>query len=174
MLIARRQAAVLDQLRARANIVLSATAIVSSLLATDVLRAPHPFGLVVSALATFGLGVGCCVAVLFPVRDGGPLPCEHKLNEINERNASGRGKELLPAGLNRACCWKVSLTTSDIRAIRRGSDGNVVAMDDEFSRILGDAAIVNRFMIGRRTDLFQIACILLVVQILLWSLAIWL
>ncbi len=66
-----RQATVLGELRQRANIVLSASGIIASLLGATALKNGHPRGVVYAALASTAIGIALCVWVLKSVRDGG-------------------------------------------------------------------------------------------------------
>lgn len=64
-----RQSTVLSELRNRANIMLTANAVVATLFASSVLGKDHALALEILALAAFALGIAACVAVLWPVHD---------------------------------------------------------------------------------------------------------
>ena len=63
----------MSELRNRANILLAAGAIVAALFGASALGKGHLLGLEIAALVAFGLGIGACVATLWPVHDDGDL-----------------------------------------------------------------------------------------------------
>jgi hypothetical protein len=145
--VLHRQSAVLSELRSRASIVLSATGIIASLLGADGLKHPHPAVPLYAALAFLGVGILLCIAVLSPVHDHG---------------VTGAGRR-----------WQVTPTASEVAAlaeIERGSSDDPgqpvpAALLTTFVR----ARFVNFDTIARRTNYFNLACVLLLCQLAAWA-----
>ena len=161
-----RHATVLNELRNRSNIVLSATGIVSSVFAPQALGDPHPIGLVVGALAAVFAGLLCCIWVLFPVADHGRIPTAGARRSVRVRIDWRRHR----IRLERPRGWKVTLSSGELQRLpwQEGEAAVLTAMTE----LLEPARRVNYTTIGRRTEVFNLACLALPVQILFWVLLI--
>jgi hypothetical protein len=116
-----RQAEVLDQLRTRTGIVLSATGIIASLLGSQALQGSYSLLLVIVALAATASGILLCIRVLWPVQDttGVELP---QLNEgLPHWNR-------WPRKASRRREWQVTVPRTTVRSLRAGSTVGVEAL----------------------------------------------
>ena len=100
--VLERDAAILDQLRSRANILLAALAIgvtaLGAILASPSLNLHLPAWFVVSAVVFLGSAILCCVGVLWPTRDHGdmaPLPAPVNLPPPSQPPAATPAREML-------------------------------------------------------------------------------
>jgi hypothetical protein len=145
--VLHRQSAVLSELRTRASIVLSATGIIASLLGSEGLKHPHPAVPLYAALACLGFGILLCIAVLSPVTDHG---------------TTGAGR-----------IWQVTPTASEVAAladIKRGSGEDPgEAVPESLLTTFVTARFVNFDTIARRTNYFNVACVLLLCQLAAWA-----
>ena len=135
-----RQTVVLGDLRTRASIVLSASGIIASILGAEGLKQPHPLELTVLALSALALGLLCCVRVLWPIRDRGGPP---------------RRK------------WRVTLTPTELRLMADGA--SEAELLERVVQAFAPWRPVNYSTIAWRTRVFNCACVLLLVQIVLWA-----
>jgi hypothetical protein len=135
-----RQAAVLSELRNRANIVLAADAVVATLFGASALGKSHPLALKILALVAFGLGIAACVAVLWPVRDTD--------NACHARQ------------------WRVSFHLDEVMHFVEGTDD---ASWQEGISLFQTARQLNWNTNKWRNRFLQWAAVLLAVQIGLWA-----
>jgi hypothetical protein len=143
--VLQRQSAVLGELRTRASIVLSATGIIASLLGAEGFKHPHPAVPLYAALACLGAGIVMCIAVLWPVSDSG---------------TTGKGRQ-----------WQVTPTAGETALLAPlVSVGSEQPVSADLLRTFVTARFVNYDTIARRTDYFNIACLLLLGQLAGWSL----
>jgi hypothetical protein len=185
-----RQATVLGELRDRANILLTANAIVATIFGATVLDKSHPLALKIATLVVFTAGVGACVAVVWPVRDHGTLP--HYKREAKPAAESGRQlfltrMKLLRTGLKNSWAWmkhlwawiggpwppaardrewKVTFNAGKVADFLHCAD--MVKVNDisaEFAR----ASKTNWRTIARLSRYLVAASVLLGVQIVLWA-----
>jgi len=155
---ADRDAAVLDQLRTRTAVLVTASGVVTSLMGQTALKAPHPLGLVIASLVAFAAGLAASLGVFWPAGDQGRLG-PPDLSPRGWRNRwRRRGRERR---------WKVTITRRDFE---RRSNEHEVALKRSLADLLYRAHRLNQFTIGRRTDLFGVAALLLGAQVLLWAL----
>jgi hypothetical protein len=142
--VLQRQSAVLGELRTRASIVLSATGIIASLLGSEGFKHPHPAVPLYGALACLGGGIVLCIAVLWPVSDEGTI---------------GEGRQ-----------WQVTPTAGETALLAPlVSVSSEEAVSADLLRAFVTARFVNYDTIARRTDYFNIACLLLLGQLAGWS-----
>jgi hypothetical protein len=151
-----RQADVLDQLRSRTNIVLSAIGIIASVLASQALQGNYSIAMAVVALCSSAAGICLCIAVLWPVHDSGrlPEPTERlpRWNRWPTRRASRRRE------------WQVTIRRQDLDAMEPEAD-----LAPDVVKRLGLARRANYLTLSRRSNLFAWACVLLGVQLVLWT-----
>ena len=150
-----RHTVVLSELRSRASIVLSATGLIASFVASQALQHPHPTGLVVVALVSAAAALVCCIAVIWPVHDKGKLDPEIK-------------RPLLRRGRRRT--WKVTLGRKEME--RLPWDVGEAAVLEAMVAALDPARRVNYRTLEVRSRAFTWACVLLPMQILFWVLVI--
>lgn len=135
-----RQAAVLSELRNRANIVLAADAVVASLFGASALGKGHLLALKILALAAFAVGIAACVVVLWPVHDtetaDGPRP------------------------------WQVTFDLADVLSFMESRDDTSWQRGIE---MFETARKANWATIDRRTFYLEAAGVFLAVQIGLWA-----
>lgn len=185
-----RDRQVLAGLRTRTNVLLTATSVVTALLGQAVLQ-HHPIrvGLTVAAIVAFGIGLFCCLGVLWPIGDRGtgerevPPPddgsdLEGQLVPEGIRGGLRRfrqrwGEWRLGPGRRR---WKVTLTEQDIVDAMAGAEradrGQLeTAIKQELATLLFEWHRRNMATIERRTDLLQVAGLALFIQVVLWALA---
>jgi hypothetical protein len=144
-----RQAQVLSELRQRSSIVLSASGIVASLLGGQALRGDYNHVLAVGALVLTALGIVACIWVLWKVRDEGKMPTEER-----------KGGELTGGKRN----WKVTIPGDRLNLLAAGSISQLDVLDE-----LRVARRVNFRTLKQRSRVFVAACVLLLLQLILWS-----
>jgi hypothetical protein len=150
-----RQTTVMSELRNRANILLAADAIVATLFGASALGKGHLLGLEIAALVAFGLGIGACVAILWPVHDDGDLVDPNQW----------RGRPRWPSS-KRPRRWQVTFEPDDVVDFEESPDaGRVRAIRDQFTL----ARLTNWETIRRRNRFLVAASVLLAAQIGLWS-----
>jgi hypothetical protein len=136
-----RQGTVLSELRNRANILLTANAVVATIFGASALGKGHPLALEIIALIVFTAGVCACLAVLWPVHDA--------------ISSKARPRQ-----------WQVTFEPKKVATFLESDDTAVVRdISDLFSR----ARKTNWATIGRRNGYLVAASILLAAQIVLWS-----
>jgi hypothetical protein len=150
-----RHTVILNELRNRSSIILSATGVVASLFARQTLTDPHPAVWAAAALLASGGGLVCCIAVLLPVADKGRIR-PHQARWVPWRR--------------RPRAWKVILGRSELERLpwRSGETAVLTSMIE----VLEPARLVNYRTLGRRTLFFNAACVFLPLQILFWVLVI--
>jgi len=144
-----RQGQVLSELRQRSSIVLSASGIVASLLGGQALRGDYNHVLAVGALVLTAVGIVACIWVLWKVRDEGDMPAEEST-----------GGELTGGRRN----WKVTIPGYRIKQLDAGSISKSDVLDE-----LRIARRVNFRTLKTRSRVFVAACVLLLLQLILWS-----
>ena len=144
-----RQAQVLSELRQRSSIVLSASGIVASLLGGQALKGDYNHVLAIGALVLTTLGIVACIWVLWKVRDEGAMPEE-----------KGRQRTLTGGRRN----WKVTIPGYRITQLNAGSISESDVLDE-----LRIARRVNFRTLKKRSRVFVAACVLLLLQLILWS-----
>jgi len=150
-----RQGDVLDQLRARAGIVLSATGIIASLLGSQALQGRYSVILALIALGSTAAGICLCVSVLWPVHDEDDLPKDgERLPRWNRwpRPEPNRRRE-----------WQLTIPRRSVRDLR----GNATITDALLDE-LDLARYANYVTIERRSKAFGWACLILGIQLVLW------
>lgn len=150
-----RHSTILNELRNRASIVLSATGIVASLVAPQALTDPYPAAWAVLALVASAGGLLSCIAVLWPVADKGRLEA---------------GDDRWVPWRRRPRAWKVTLGSEELK--RLPWDEGERAVFDAIVGALEPARRVNHRTIENRTRMFNAACLLLPFQIAFWVLVI--
>jgi len=150
-----RQAAVLSELRDRANILLAANAIVATLFGSSALGKNHPLALKILALVTFGFGIGACISILWPVRDAGDLADPSQWRTLPRWPCRYRPRR-----------WQVTFKPDDVAAYVEGTDSSRV---DNVSKQFRLSRKTNWETIKRRTRFLMCAGMLLAVQVGLWS-----
>jgi hypothetical protein len=147
-----RDATVLDQLRTRASVVLSAMAIVASFVGTRTFDHAWLVGLSFGVIAC---GMISCMGVLWPARDRGPMPAPRESRSFRE--------DWLPFDRGKRR-FKSTLTVQNLREAHGATDtppsAELVAIN-----LLVAAHLINTRTLNRRTDLFQLACGLLVLEV---------
>jgi hypothetical protein len=150
-----RQTAILSELRDRANILLAANAIVATLFGASALGKGHPLALEVLALVVFGLGIGACVAILWPIHDAGELVDPDQWHQHPRWPSSNRPRK-----------WRVVFDPEDVVTFVQSTDAAQVAqISQQFTLARG----TNWATLARRTRFLIAASVLLALQIGLWS-----
>jgi hypothetical protein len=155
MRVLNRQAAVLSELRDRANILLAANAIAAALFGSSVLGKGHPLALKILALTAFALGIGTCIAIIWSVRDAGDL--------VDPSQWATRSRWPSPKRPRR---WRVTFELQDVIAFVESADA---ARAERVAEVFELARKVNYRTIARRSKFLEAAGVLLAAQIGLWS-----
>jgi hypothetical protein len=150
-----RQVEILSQLRNRANILLAANAIVATLFGASALGKGHPLPLEILALIAFGLGIGACVAILWPIHDAGKLVDPNQWRQYPRWPSSERPRK-----------WRVVFDPDDVVTFVQSTDTAQVA---EISQQFILARSTNWATLAGRTKFLIAASVLLAMQIGLWS-----
>lgn len=152
-----RQAAVLGELRNRANILLAGNGVIASLFGASLTAngRARPLSLAILALVVLALGITCCVAVLWSVHDAGALVDPDDWPDHARWPSSKRPRR-----------WRVSFDPYDVLGFLQSTDE---ASFDRMMELCRLARRSNYRTIDRRTTYFEAACVLLLLQIGLWS-----
>lgn len=158
MRVLGRQSEVLDGLRNRAYILLTANSIVAALFASSFenSQAQHHLVLAILALVAFAVAVTCCIGTLWSVRDAGILV-----------DPASRSDHPRWPWRDRPRRWRVTFdlqTVADFHE-KLADWGAYDATVNEFKL----ARDINWETINRRTKFLQAACALLPIQIALWA-----
>jgi hypothetical protein len=164
-----RQATVLGELRDRANILLTANAVVATIFSATALGKGHPLGLEIAAIVVFGLGVVFSLLIVWPVHDEGDLPGD----EPTDSPAGTSGKQRLPGWTKRPWKledrprqWRVTFSPGAIATFLESTDtGTTRQTYDLFRR----ARTTNWKTIGKLNRWLVYASGLLGLQIVLWA-----
>jgi hypothetical protein len=151
-----RQGDVLEQLRARTGIVLSATGIIASLLGAQALHGKYSLTLAIIALSSTTAGILVCVWVLRPAHD------EDRLPQLGEKLP--RWNRWPQPKANRRREWQVTIPRAQVRALRGKSTISDAMLDE-----LELARNANYITIERRNKAFALACVILGIQLVLWA-----
>ena len=151
-----RQAAILDQLRSRGGIILSASGIVASLLGSQALKEKYSLPLAIVALGSTAIGMLLCVWVLWPAHDGDELP------EV--KGALPRWNRWPRMKPNRRREWQITIERDEVGKLR---DKSMVS--EELLDKLDRARHANYLTIERRSKAFGWACFVLGIQFALWA-----
>lgn len=163
-----RQAAVLNELRNRASIVLTATGVIASLLGAEVLGREDPFPWAFLPLVALGAGLLSCVAVLLPVRDETPKDPTAQLTQLT---GLGRIRALVRRRDTDPREWQVTIRGTRLRQLAASGDATAFreAIVAEFEGCLSANYLTIRF----RSRFLNLACLLVPAQIFLWMLVLW-
>ena len=137
--------------------ILSATGIIASLIASQALKGPHSSVLAVVALAATVVGVLLCVFVLWPAHDHGSLPGHGEPLPVWNRWPSPRER--------RRREWQVTVPPKATRELRGAG-----AITNQLLDELQQARQANYTTLERRSTVFGWACVMLGVQLVLWTL----
>ncbi len=154
-----RQSAVLDGLRNRAYIVLTANSIVAALFASAAFqnsKAQHHLALTILALVAFAVAITCCIGTLWSVHDAGTVVDPATWSDYPRWPSGDRPRR-----------WCV---TFDLQIVtdfyeKLADRGAYDATVTDFNL----ARATNWATINRRTDFLEAACVLLPIQITLWA-----
>jgi hypothetical protein len=152
--VLNRQATVLSELRTRANFILGANGVVAGLFGAGTIiqsKHPHPRVLAILAVAVLLLSMGLCVAVLWSVRDEGEVVDPEEWPTFPRWFGPDRPRR-----------WRVSFALTDVIDFHRDRRSD---LQDDFKR----ARSTNWRTIECRSRYFKYACLLLPVQVGLWS-----
>jgi hypothetical protein len=159
MRVLGRQSAVLDGLRNRAYILLTANSIVAALFASAAFqnsKAQHHLALAILALVAFALGITSCIGTIWSVHDAGPMVDPVAWNGYPRWPSRDRPRR-----------WRV---TFDLKIVtdfyEKLADQRTY---NETVATFNLARKANWATINRRTDFLAAACVLLPIQIALWA-----
>jgi hypothetical protein len=158
MRVLARQSAVLDGLRNRAYILLTANSIVAAVFASAAFensKAQHHLALAILALVVFALGIMCCIGTIWSVHDAGAV--------VDPRTWSDYPR--WPSG-DRPRRWRVTFQLKELTDFHERLD------DQDAKKTVTDfelARKTNWATINRRTNFLEAACVLMPIQIALWA-----
>jgi hypothetical protein len=152
-----RQATVLSELRNRANILLTGNAVVASLFGSSLIANGHvrPLSLAILALVALALGIAYCIAVLWSVHDAGDLVDADLWPAFPRWPRSGRLRR-----------WRVSFELDYVIDFLQSTDTETFDRTCDRFKL---ARKCNYRTIDKRTTCFEVACVLLLLQVSLWS-----
>jgi hypothetical protein len=152
-----RQATVLSELRNRANILLTGNAVVASLFGSSLIANGHvrPLSLAILALVALVLGIACCIAVLWSVHDAGELVDAHLWPDLPRWPRSDRPRR-----------WRVSFKLDYVIDFLQSTDTATFDRTCDYFTLARES---NYRTIDQRTTYFEVACVLLLLQVSLWS-----